>query len=210
MGKPSFRQTLMIWRRLFHYSLSFLLLPVACAKPSNEVQLLTEQLNIPERGQVTAFVLKVQTNRFSFMPPPEWRATCEAAESKIVLLPKDLSASIIICVRSNANSTDKPLEVKMLREKLARRFPEATLIADFPCYCNSLQGHAFHLERTTANGVKIPSCIAFFGIIGWEIDFELTTTNKYYKKRFQSFLNLMGSFQVKSSVMHSKKQESHN
>jgi len=200
----------MTGQRFVNCCFFFLLLSVSLVYSAEEIRLFNEQVNIPERGLVTAFVLKVQTNRFTFLAPPEWRVTCEASESKIVLLSKDLSMCILIHVRSIPKSTDKPLEINLLRKKIKQRFANARIVTDFPCYCSSQQGHAFQLERTAVNDVRMSSCIAFYYIGGWEIEFEFTTTTKHYKERFQFFANLMGSFQVKPPDVDTKTQGSSN
>src|SRR5881397_2406463 len=62
-----------------------------------QVAVLTEhRVLIHERGEVLGYMISIETNHFSFLPPPEWRVSCKPGSKAVVMISPDLASSITI------------------------------------------------------------------------------------------------------------------
>ena len=57
-------------------------------------RLYTEAVALPERGEVTGYVLCVDDTKFSFIPPANWSVKYDPAKKAATMLPPDLQAGI--------------------------------------------------------------------------------------------------------------------
>src|SRR5688572_11373002 len=71
---------------------------VACALSAfaEPLRLIEHKINIPERGPVTGYLVSVETNHFSFLPPALWRTSHKPGANSIAVMSPDLTSSISI------------------------------------------------------------------------------------------------------------------
>ena len=50
---------------------------------------------IAERGKVPSYIILTESNRFSFLPPPGWNLSHNAAERKVTMVSQDLGAGLL-------------------------------------------------------------------------------------------------------------------
>ena len=174
-------------------------------------RLFTQPLLIPERGEVTSYVLLAGTNKFSFLPPPGWHVRPDAAEKTITFMPVDLSASISVKIlsgqpeptnRQPANS--EPASPESLqkgkadhwRQQLLDRYPGAKIMEEFRCYTRGNEGVSFDLEQLVGHKISTSSRVAVVSFSGGSVEFVLTTATKKFADYNFAFGNLLTSFSI--------------
>jgi len=165
---------------------------------ADEVRFFPQAFDIPERGKVTAYVLLLQTNRFTFLPPPQWQVNFEPKERRSLLTSPDLTAAITIQVLSLEHPPKAPLEAEPLRAELMRRFPGAKILRESRCYLSAIQGLAFDLERAGDKGARVVTRQAFAPFSGGMLEFSLTAPQNKFESLRLAFSNVLTSFQIEA------------
>jgi hypothetical protein len=163
-----------------------------------DIQFFSRPLMIPERGPVTSYVLQKSDHRFAFLPPPEWRLNLESSADKLTMLPTNLTASISFTIQVVPTNRPSSLDASWLRGQLARRFDNAEIIREFPCYTSDQKGLAFDLEIAATNGTKMAYRIAFVPYAGGLIEFDLAAPARQVADYHFAFANLLTSFRIES------------
>jgi hypothetical protein len=151
-------------------------------------------LNIPERGAVASCVILIQTNRFTFLPPPEWVARVKAEEMKVLLVPRDQSASISVAFQLESGNGLRDLQAAELREQIRSRIPKGKILREFPCYTGTASGLAFDVEFLAANKTRMTTRLAWVALTGVTVEFTLTSTTKGFDEFHLALGNLLTSF----------------
>ena len=179
--------------------LLMVLLPwVAARGQAAEIRLFPHPLLIPERGLVTAYVLQKSDRHFAFLPPPEWRLNLEASADKLTMLPTNLTASINFAIQVVSTNQSRSLDASWLRSQLAKRFDQAEVLREFPCYTSDRPGLAFDLETVATNGSKMAYRIAFVLYGEGLIEFDLAAPAASVADYYFAFANLLTSFRIES------------
>jgi len=162
-------------------------------------QFFPRLISIPERGQVTSYVLLVGGDRFSFIPPPGWQLKYNPNQRAILLTPSDYAASLSVRIlpADPAMATDSPAEA--VQQKLLKRFPGAKVVDTQPCYLSGMEGLAFDLERTTGQGTKLATRVCCVPFPGGQVEFCLATTPGKRKESDVSLNVLMTSFEIEAA-----------
>ena len=158
-----------------------------------EFRLLTEALEIPERGVVTVYVLLAEGHRFSFLPPARWSVRPDAPKKAVHLLPEDLRAGISFKIQAGRRVTSGAVEV---REQLLERYPQARISDEFKCYAGGSEGVAFDIERLVGQETSASSRLAFVAFKGGTVEFELTANTSRFADYHLSFGRLLSSFRI--------------
>jgi hypothetical protein len=169
-------------------------LPVSQA--AEDYRFFPQPVLIPERGEVTGYVLVLGTNRFSFLPPPKWQVTYEAAEHRAVLRPQDLQASMTFKITLTNSPGAKPPDKEALRQRALEASPEGRIIREMPCHTYGLSGFSFDLERVAGNRTRLLTRQAYVPCPGGLLEFTLTTPAEKFAKFRPIFSNLMTSFEM--------------
>jgi hypothetical protein len=159
-------------------------------------KLLTSTVHIPERGDVTGYVVQMEHDRFSFLPPPTWRLGSNSKEQQITMMPHDLSASIRVKMVSLGTSNSSGLDARQLRQEILTRFPDATDVKEFTCYTGASSGLAFDFKRTLKNRAKLATRLAFVPFSSGRIEFSLTASSSQFTNYHLAFGNLLTSFRI--------------
>ncbi len=164
--------------------------------PAEQFRLFTKPELIPERGEVTAYVLQWDTNQFTFMPPANWQVKSETMEKKVNMMPRDLSVSIGIQIRPGHAQSKTPLQPDPLREEIVARFPSAKILLEHPSFTSEIAGYQFDLEQIAGNETKMSTSIAFVPYGSGMVEFAMTTATKRYDEFKIAFRNVLSSFRV--------------
>jgi len=167
--------------------------------PPENFRFFPQPVEIPERGEVISYVLLLGTNRFSFLPPPNWQLKYEAAERKAVLIPRDLAASMTLKIVLTNQPGAEPLAPEPLRLRVLESLPQARIIHEFPCYTSARKGLAFDLEQVAANRTKLVTRQAYVPFSAGLIEFSLTTPASRFPKFKSAFSSLLTSFRIELS-----------
>lgn len=156
-------------------------------------------LFIPERGEVTGYVLVVGANRFSFIPPAGWQLKYDARQAALRLTPPDFAASISVRILpADPPSADGSL-AEALQPKLLQRFPGARIVSVQPCYLSGLEGVEFDVEQTTGQGIKLATRVCWVPFAGGLAEFCLTTTAGRLEESGLALNVLMTSFEIEAA-----------
>ena len=186
-------------RSLCHPALfggAVLLLALATVRAADGDALDTESVNIPERGEVTVYVLRVEGKEFRFIPPRTWSVRYDPAKKTVTLLPPDLDAGLSMTIAPEPDASRGSLKPEPLRELILTRYPEANITSEFRCYAAGKTGLAFEFERMLEKETKAAFRIAFVPFDGGVIEFELKTTGSKLPAYHHIFGNLLNSFRI--------------
>jgi hypothetical protein len=163
-----------------------------------DLQLFSRPLMIPERGAVPSYVLQQSDHRFAFLPPPDWRLNLEASADKLTMLPTNLTASISFAIQVFPTNQPSSLDAPWLRGQLVKRFGNAEIIREFPCYTSDRKGLAFDLEVAVTNGARMAYRVAFVPYAEGLIEFDLAAPAPKVADFHFAFANLLTSFRIES------------
>lgn len=151
------------------------------------------RLLVPERGEVSAFLLTVDSNRFSFIAPPGWRTSCKPGTRTVVMLSDDLAKSMTI------EFLDTDIAIPSSRERnhqmVAARYPDATVRETFTCRTGLGKGRAFDLARKGADKIRLTSRVVYVSRQWGTIEFALTVPGEKSPDCLTLFDNVVNSFQ---------------
>jgi hypothetical protein len=173
-----------------------LLLALATAHAVDGSALDTETVNIPERGEVTIYVLRIEGKEFRFIPPNKWSVRFDPPKKTVTLLPPDLNAGLSIAIVTEPDESEKSLKPEPLRELILTRYPESKITAEFSCHAAGKAGLAFEFERMLEKETKAAFRIAFVPFDGGVIEFELRTTGSKLPDYHHIFGNVLNSFRI--------------
>lgn len=157
-------------------------------------RLFPQPLQIPERGEVTSYVLLTGGNRFSFLPPTEWQVSGNAEKGEVTLLSGDQIACISFkFVMKEIAFEEKPDSGKWRKEAL-RRYPRAKMLSESGCYSGQGQGICFEFERVASNKAKLSTRLAFVPFADGVVEFLLTVPKEKAEHYNFTFANLLTSF----------------
>jgi len=155
--------------------------------------------SIPERGEVTGYVLVVGANRFSFIPPAGWQLKYDARQTALSLTPPDYAASISVRILPPEPTSAAGSLAESLQPKLLQRFPGARIVSVEPCYVSGLEGVAFDLERPTGQGERLAIRLCCVPFAGGLAEFCLSTTAGNLKESGLALNVLMTSFGIQAA-----------
>ena len=170
------------------------LLLSACAASGAEAKLNRSILSIPERGDVLAYTVSVDTNHFQFIPPPEWRVAAEPGTSAVVMMSPGLATSIKIdfldgnLVRGRQKNRHEKL--------LAERYPSSTSRERFAAQTGLGEGPASDIERKAADGSLIISRVIHARHRSAVIEFALTAPARKFPGYAGTFAIVVNSFKA--------------
>jgi hypothetical protein len=148
--------------------------------------LVEHRVMIPERGEVLGYIIKVDTNHYSFLPPPGWRTSCKPGSKAVVMIAADLTTSITIDFLE--------ADTKTAQELLGSRYPEAKARRNFTCLTGLGEGAAFDIERKTADAPTIASRVIYAMHESGVVEFTLTTPKSRFPEWTTTFANVVNSF----------------
>lgn len=163
---------------------------------AESLRFFTQPLVIPERGTVTSCVILLGTNRFSFLPPPDWRVHCDDSTKSVALTSRDLGVGIHFKFVSDRFQTDQPLQPETLRTQVLQRFSGGKIANEFACFTSGREGLAFDVEYTGAKKVRMLTRLAFIPFPGGLVEFNLTATEKQFESNQLALGNLLTSFHI--------------
>jgi hypothetical protein len=169
-----------------------ILLATSCQLLGQAAVLTEHRVLIPERGEVLGYMMSIETNHFSFLPPPEWRVSCKPGSKTVVILSPDLASSITIDFPSIESTDDKPGQ--NWKKLLARRFTEAHLRESFACHTGIGEGAAFDIERNVANKSRLNSRVVYVMLGSAIAEFALTSPATRFADCTTTFENVVSSF----------------
>jgi len=158
--------------------------------------LSTESVDIPERGEVIGYVLRVEEREFRFIPPAKWSVKYDPVKKTATLVPPDLGAGLSFTIAARPDGSGGDLKPEQLRDLILTRYPESQITAEFKCYLAGKDGLAFDFEQVVEKETKAAFRVAFVPFDGGVIEFELKTTGSKLSAYHHAFGNLLNSFHV--------------
>ena len=169
---------------------------LASLQAAGQFRLFTRPLNIPERGIVTSYVLHTAEGEFRFLPPVDWVVQESATTRTVVMMARNLTTSISFKIVEAGSEAGGAASTNRWRNAISEKYPDAKILAEFPCYTGSGGGTAFDLERKAANKSKVLTRLAFVPIPGGTVEFNLTAPAGKLDELHLAFGNLLTSFRV--------------
>jgi hypothetical protein len=155
-------------------------------------RLAEHRVMIPERGEVLGYIISVETNHYSFLPPPGWRVSCKPGAKAVVMIAVDLTTSITVDFLEA--DTTKTVQ-KRAAELLSSRYPEGRLRQTFAFFTGLGEGTAFDIERQVGDAPKLASRVIYAIQDAGVVEFTLTTPRAKFGDWTTTFANVVNSFQ---------------
>jgi hypothetical protein len=169
-----------------------ILLAVAAPHAFGQGAKLSEyRVTIPERGEVVGYMVSIESNRFCFLPPPEWAASCKPGGKTVVLLSSDRATSITMEFLNHENVGNPGAAFDRL---LASRYADARLKEKFECHTGLGAGFAFAIERENANKIRVASRVIYAVVDVYAVEFALTGPTAKFASHVTTFENVVNSF----------------
>src|SRR5215216_7426893 len=92
-------------------------------------RLAEHRVMIPERGEVLGYIVSVETNHYSFLPPPGFRVSCKPGAKAVVMIAADLTTSIIVDFLDPGKTAQEGAG-----ELLSLRYPEGRRLQTFALF----------------------------------------------------------------------------
>lgn len=191
-----------------HYKKSFLLLLVAAAWCEVSAQTLTvtsRTTQAPEMGEIKFLELGYAGERFSMIPPSDWRARLETDGAGITFSAPHHQGRLSVQFSSNDVGTVLA-SADALREHLMPHLKGATVLEEFPSYSGNRQGKGLEL-RYSLQGISMRCRVAAIPLSRGHVRFILT----YEEREMASIQPLLGavltSFQQRPTERPAARQE---
>ena len=167
------------------------LLGCALSTFSEPLKLVERQVDIPERGLVTGYLLSFGTNHFSFFPPPRWRTSHRPGANSVAIMSADGATSIAI-----EFLLPKPDEPEAKSTLIKSRFPEAVIGDSFDCSTGLGASTACDLRRKAAGDLRLTSRVIYVFTPAAAIEFTLTGPTANFADHTTAFASLVNSFRA--------------
>ncbi len=149
----------------------------------------------------TALLVSGQTT-YCFVPPHGWGISLDSQSRRVILADPDRTASITFAF-SGDSTTAVDTSVEACRERVWRRFTEARIAAEFPCYTSTFSGREFEVAWLAAGQVAMRSRIAFFSTGNGLLEVSLSTMENRFATFKPGFGALLTSFQRQTPAVRS-------
>ena len=167
------------------------LLGCALSTFSEPLKLVERQLNIPERGLVTGYLLSSGTNHFSFLPPPLWRTSHRPGANSVAIMSPDGTTSIAI--EFLPPKADGPEARSTL---IKTRFPDAAVEDSFDCNTGLGGSIACTLRRKAAGDLRLTSRVIYVFTPASTIEFALTGPTANFADHTTAFASVVNSYRA--------------
>lgn len=185
------------FRHLHLATVGFMMLyPGLSGQAAEGFKMLVQPLHIPERGEVTSYVILTLSNRFSFLPPPNWNVSENAAAKSVVCVPEDYGAKISFKITPEIGRTIKDFQTDSFRDEIRGRYADVRLVNEFLSYTSGRPGVAFDLERTFEKRPPVTTRLVFVPFGEGLVEFELTTESRKFDRYHHAMGNLLTSFRI--------------
>jgi hypothetical protein len=164
-----------------------------------QFKLVQQVHDIPERGEVTGYVIVLETNRFAFVPPPQWSARADADTQVVTLQKEDLSATITIKLRPWPASGPSETTPEQARELASTRFPDAEFVRQFRCYGGDGPGWAVDLVRVNLRRMRSAIRLVWLPLTQASAEVQLTTSADDLARYHVEFASLLASLRTESA-----------
>jgi hypothetical protein len=159
---------------------------------SEPLKFIERQVEIPERGTVTGYLVSVDTNHFSFLPPPLWRASHKPGANSIAIISPDLASSIAIEFIARKPDDTAPKATTLLNE----RFIGSVSGEGFEFQTGLGASMAHDLHRRAAGGVRLTSRVVYVVTPASIIEFALTAPAAKFEEHTIFFAHVVSSFRT--------------
>ena len=155
------------------------------------LKVVERQVNIPERGLVTGYLLSSGTNHFSLLPPPRWRTSHLPGADSVAIMAPDNTASIAI--EFLPPKADEPQARSTL---IKTRFPDAAVDDSFDCNTGLGASTASDLRRKAAGDLRLTSRVIYVFTPAATIEFTLTGPTARFADHTPAFASVVNSFRA--------------
>ncbi|MEW6159510.1 MAG: hypothetical protein AB1813_18945 [Verrucomicrobiota bacterium] len=163
----------------------------ADAPKKPDFQMLTETIEIPERGSVPSYAILSSSLKFSFLPPPNWKMESNPLEKSITLTTPDFSTVLRFQI-----TTNQERKLPIWRQRIQEQLPEAKIVREFVCYTSGRQGMAFDCEQTLTNKFQAATRIAYIPFEDGTVEFQMTSSPDKLRQHHFAFGCLLNSFRI--------------
>jgi hypothetical protein len=178
----------------FFFSLEVLLCFGLPLEGAETFRLFSKPLSIPERGEVTSYVLLAGSNRFSFLPPAQWQISAKAEKREVTLLSRDQIAGICFKIVMDGIAAKEKQDLDKWRKEVLRRYPDAKIVSESSCYSGDGEGICFEFHHIASNKSQMSTRLAFVPFTEGTIEFLLNAPRESSEDYTFTFANLLTSF----------------
>ncbi len=146
--------------------------------------------------QIPALIAVADANRFSFLPPPGWRAQSDVAEKRMRLAHPPTGALITIDIVEGQADDASLISSESFKEKLLARYPNGQVMDEFQASALGRSGPALDLEWRTENHLRQVTRVALIPFSGGRLEFSLTGAADVVRARQHDFNRLLLSFRA--------------
>jgi hypothetical protein len=143
---------------------------------------------IPERGQVTRFIITVPMGRFALNPPVNWSSQI-AGEDALTLRSEQAEAA---CTLHFTNSV--PHNAKELRDLAGKQWPDARIVDEAEFFTRDLRGISLECVYKAAGGATFHTRFGVITTPGGGVEFTLTAPDASFARLHSAWVKLLNSF----------------
>jgi hypothetical protein len=159
---------------------------------SEPLRLIERQIDIPERGSVTGYLLSLGTNHFSFFPPALWRTSHRPGAGSVVIMSSNGTTSISIDFLSVKPDEEMPKPLSLIKQ----RFADGAVGKAFDCHTGLGRAIAYDIQRKPANDLRLTSRVIYVFTPAAAVEFTLTGPTPTFSEHTTAFAGLVSSFRV--------------
>src|SRR5688572_27869554 len=157
---------------------------------SGPLKLIEHKINIPERGAVTGYLISLETNHFSFLPPSLWRTSHKPGGNSIAIMSPDLTSGISIEFIERNTDEPAPKPAALIKQ----RFAGAATNEPFEFHTGFGPVLAHDLHRKAGDNVRLTSRVIYVVTRAAIIEFALTAPVAKFEEYTIAFANVVNSF----------------
>jgi hypothetical protein len=144
--------------------------------------------------KISAMIVSVGPNQFSFLPPPGWRVQFDPSEKRVKLVRSENGSLIEVSFAEKKATEETTASIEALRQTLSSRYPGAKIIEEFSISALGQPGVAFELEWRSGNSLRQFIRVAFVHFPGGGLEVSLAAPSDVFRQNFHAFNQLLLSF----------------
>jgi hypothetical protein len=158
----------------------------------------TRTIEIPESGEVTNTVLRIETHEFTFLPPTQWKSIINDKAGVITWTSGDYRSVLRLSITVSTNRSGQPTQNRPeeLKHVVLQELPAARIIEQFNCYTATGAAVAFDLERLLDDKHSTALRVVFLPFSGGYVQIRLTAAIEDFFDRQVDLTRFLNSFRI--------------
>jgi hypothetical protein len=154
---------------------------------------------IPERGEVTGYLLLTPRAQLGFIPPGGWQVSLDAAQQRVQMIASNWLASVEFKLHWSEPGKAFVVDAAALRQRALGEQPGARVTEEFTCYALNQAGRACDLEFAPDGKTIMGRRCALIPFSGGVLEVMLTVPKATFASHHLSFAGFLNSLELNPS-----------